>query len=368
MTKTFIKNCWYVAAWSSDLPEGVLYPMSVIGEPIVLYRRDDGGVTVLEDRCCHRFAPMSKGRVEDGRNIRCMYHGMKFDPSGVCIEIPCQDKIPSAARIRTYPVVEQAGWVWVWMGDVEKADPALIPPLLGVTDEEYILRPLTLDYDADYELISDNLMDLSHLAFVHKNTFGAMAAWAKIQPTVRRIPRGVRVSRWLNMVESMAKHESGAPRLADFLPPSGALYTAYDYLAPAAMIMYNTYHPLEAMPADGVSPPAPGTGFAGDASMHFVTPMADRKARYFLAFGMRAANGTVEQAEAMVKLAGLAFQEDRDMIEGQQRIMDTRTSREVVLTSDLGVVQMRSVIRQLIKEEGGQVLSKEFTATEVASE
>jgi len=112
----FLRNCWYVAGWSHHFAADALVARTILGEPIVLYRKRDGGVVALEDRCCHRLAPLSRGRRE-GDDLRCMYHGLKFAPSGKCIEIPQQEIIPSTAVVRSYPSVEQDCWVWLWMGD-----------------------------------------------------------------------------------------------------------------------------------------------------------------------------------------------------------------------------------------------------------
>ena len=111
----FLRNCWYVAGWSHDIAADRLVSRTMLGEPIVLYRKGDGSVTALEDRCCHRLAPLSRGRIE-GDDLRCMYHGLKFAPSGKCVEVPDQDFVPSTAVVRSYPVVEQDCWVWLWMG------------------------------------------------------------------------------------------------------------------------------------------------------------------------------------------------------------------------------------------------------------
>ena len=150
MAKAFIKNCWYAAAWSSEIVNEI-HATTIICEPLIVYRQPDGGVVVMEDRCCHRFAPLSKGRLEDGRNVRCMYHGMVFNSDGACIEIPCQDKIPASAKIRTYPAVERGGWVWVWMGEADKADPDLVPPVVDLDDPDFILKTASLEYEADYQ-------------------------------------------------------------------------------------------------------------------------------------------------------------------------------------------------------------------------
>jgi vanillate O-demethylase monooxygenase subunit len=105
----FLCNCWYVAGWSHDIVAGSLVSRRILGEPIVLYRKADGSVAALEDRCCHRLAPLSRGRIE-GDDLRCMYHGLKFAPSGKCVEVPGQDLIPSTAVVGSYPVIEEDCW------------------------------------------------------------------------------------------------------------------------------------------------------------------------------------------------------------------------------------------------------------------
>ncbi|RJG22067.1 Rieske 2Fe-2S domain-containing protein, partial [Massilia cavernae] len=122
----FLKNCWYVIGWSHEFPAEDLVARTALGEPLVIYRRTDGTPVVFEDRCCHRLAPLSLGQRE-GNDLRCMYHGLKFAPSGRCIEIPGQEKVPASYCVRSYPAVERASWLWVWMGDPEAADESLIP-------------------------------------------------------------------------------------------------------------------------------------------------------------------------------------------------------------------------------------------------
>ena len=127
----FLRNSWYVAAWNHELIDGTKLARTILERPVVIYRGASGKVVALDDRCCHRAAPLSMGRIE-GDDIRCMYHGMKFEPGGKCIQIPGQDKIPPKLGVRSYPVVERYNLIWIWMGDVEKADPNLIvdyPPL-----------------------------------------------------------------------------------------------------------------------------------------------------------------------------------------------------------------------------------------------
>src|SRR6267154_2694354 len=121
----FLRNSWYVAAWNHELIDGKKLARTILERPVVIYRGESGKVVALDDRCCHRAAPLSMGRIE-GDDIRCMYHGMKFDPSGKCIQIPGQDMIPAKLGVRSYPVVERYNLIWIWMGEAEKADPNLI--------------------------------------------------------------------------------------------------------------------------------------------------------------------------------------------------------------------------------------------------
>ena len=127
----FLYNSWYVAAWNHELIDGKKLARTILEKPIVLYRGSSGKVVALDDRCCHRAAPLSMGRIE-GDDIRCMYHGMKFAADGKCIQIPGQDNIPPKLGVRSYPVVERYNLIFIWTGDPEKADPKLIldyPPL-----------------------------------------------------------------------------------------------------------------------------------------------------------------------------------------------------------------------------------------------
>ncbi|MDO8432450.1 MAG: Rieske 2Fe-2S domain-containing protein [Candidatus Binatus sp.] len=117
----FVRNCWYAAGWSRDLAQDRPTALTMLNEPIVIYRKSDGDLAALQDRCCHRFAPLSMGRVE-GDDLRCMYHGLKFAPSGKCVEIPGQMKLPPQARVQQYPIVDRYSLAWIWMGDPTLAE------------------------------------------------------------------------------------------------------------------------------------------------------------------------------------------------------------------------------------------------------
>ena len=117
----FLKNAWYVIAVSEEIKDAPLGRV-VLGEPIVLWRTEEGVPVALEDRCCHRQAPLSVGLVK-GNQIQCGYHGLTFDAEGTCVEVPSQERVPPGAKVRKFPVYENYGWIWIWMGDPSNADP-----------------------------------------------------------------------------------------------------------------------------------------------------------------------------------------------------------------------------------------------------
>ena len=121
----FLRNCWYVAAWDHEVTRMNLLRRVLLDEPVVFYRTEDGRPVALADRCCHRHAPLSRGRLR-GDALECPYHGFTYDPSGACILVPGQANIPPGARVRSYPVVERYNLVFIWTGDPDKADPKLI--------------------------------------------------------------------------------------------------------------------------------------------------------------------------------------------------------------------------------------------------
>lgn len=342
----FVRNCWYVAGWDHELVAGQIISRSIINEVIALYRAENGSVVALEDRCCHRFAPLSRGRLE-GSDLRCMYHGLKFNSAGVCIEIPGQDQIPAKARVKTYPVIEKHSWIWVWMGDPALADPALIPPAVGFDDPKWTLRCGQMDYKANYLLINDNLTDFSHLSYVHANSFGATEEWARTRPKIIRMDRGIRVQRWVSG-NATANREIRSKEAAAL-----DLWQSYDYLVPGILLMYTANFAAGSAAACNYEAPSPDMQPVANENFtsQAITPMSDTTSRYFYSWGPLRGPGSDAQAEAMLKVADLAFTEDRVMIEAQQEVIDRNPGKEVLTSADVGPVQMRGVIERLIKME-----------------
>jgi len=167
----FIRNAWYVAAWVSEIQQAPL-ARTFLGEPVVLFRRASGTVAALEDRCCHRGLPLSLGEVR-GETIVCGYHGISYEGDGKCAAIPGQSHVSARMRIRSYAVVERDELVWIWMGDLEAAQKTPLPPAQWMLDG--FGWATSYDYfsvNSSYVFLHENLVDLSHLTFLHANTFG----------------------------------------------------------------------------------------------------------------------------------------------------------------------------------------------------
>ncbi|MFC6020012.1 Rieske 2Fe-2S domain-containing protein [Plantactinospora solaniradicis] len=166
----FVRDQWYVAAYSREVGRELL-GRTILGEPIVFYRTEQGEAIGLADRCVHRRFPLSESRL-DGDNIVCGYHGFTYDQGGSCVFVPGQQRIPRTARVASYPVVEQDSLVWVWIGDRAKADPTRIPRAPWLADPNYTTVSGMEPLNARYMLLVDNLMDLSHETYLHGGYIG----------------------------------------------------------------------------------------------------------------------------------------------------------------------------------------------------
>lgn len=338
-----VRNAWHVACWAMDLETAKPFAITIANDPLVIFRTDGGKLVALEDRCVHRLAPLSLGRCE-GESLRCMYHGFRFATDGACVEIPGQDSIPSAARVRAYRVEERHSWIWVWLGDPAKADPALIPQAVGFDDPDYILGRGQLDYAANAQLIHDNLCDFTHLAFVHSASFGANEEWARTRPRTTQLPRGMRFERWVRGQSGM--RSAGEPI---------DVWSSYEYHVPGILLMPSASYAAGTADRLGDAPPPPdlpktGVTFTSQA----VTALTDTTSRYFFSWGPHRDHGDEALRDMLMGLAGMAFAEDKTMIEAQQRVIDLDPSRRPMpATFDKGVVLFQRLVERLARDETG---------------
>ncbi len=335
----FIRNCWYVVAWDHEIPADGLFARTVIGEPLLLYRTEGGEVVVLEDRCCHRLAPLSAGRKE-GDCVRCGYHGLKFDASGACVEIPGLASVPPKARVRRYPVAVKNHWVFAWMGDPALADTATLPDNFSCGDPDWHYKPGYLHYDTPWALIADNLLDFSHLSYVHEKTLGGTPAIAQARPTIEKVPRGVRVSR----------HVADVPPPPFYLrmkPFDGNIdrHFIYDFLLPATLLMHSGGRPTGTTASDG--PPSVQLH-----SCQALTPETENSTHYFFMQGVPTAQGGAGLVDNVFASLVQAFNEDRDMITAQARIIAMKPDAPMLpLAMDSALIQFRRIVDEALRAE-----------------
>jgi len=342
----YVRNAWYVAGWSHHLEAEKPMAMTILGERIVIWKSAAGVLHALEDRCVHRLAPLSLGRCE-GERLRCMYHGLLFDPDGKVVEIPGQELIPQKAQVRSYPVVDRHSWLWVWMGDPALADPALIPPAVGLDDPDYILGHGQLDYAAEARLINDNLLDFSHLTFVHAESFGTGPQFAESHARITPLDRGIRYERWVEDSLGSSSRKSEEPMDS---------YMSYDFLLPGVLLMTGGVYPLGTAKALGHGRPdydkaVSGVTFTSQA----VTPMTEKTARYFFSWGPKRGHGDEAHRDFLMSLAARAFDEDKVMIEAQQRVIDMTEEPAIMPTAhDRGVTLFNRLVERLGRQEEGR--------------
>jgi vanillate O-demethylase monooxygenase subunit len=158
-------DCWYVAATTDEVGREPL-GRTLLDRPVVLYRTLDGAVVALSDRCAHRGYPLSRGRVDEDLLV-CGYHGLRYDASGTCVKVPTQANVPYQACVPSYPVQERPPYLWIWLGDPRRAPLAPIPDLPWLTAPEWTALGTTVHVDANFMLLHEHYLDLTHIPEVH---------------------------------------------------------------------------------------------------------------------------------------------------------------------------------------------------------
>ena len=336
----FLKNSWYVAANDHEIGRKPLGRV-LLGEPVVMFRKEDGTLVALEDRCVHRHLPLSMGKLV-GDKLQCHYHGLQYDGAGKCVRIPGQDLIPPTAKVRTYPVVERYHWVWIWMGDPALADPAKIADYHWLDDENWGARSSYLHVKANWQLIVDNLLDLTHLAFVHETTIGNSALVDNASVKVTRTTNGVQVTRWII--------DSPAPptfvKAGGFTAPVDR-WQIIDFQPPAFLRL-----DVGATPTGTGAPEGKRVGGIEMRNLNAITPETESTSHYFWGqcHSWDVKNGKL--SDMLLEQIRLAFHEDVAVFEAQQRNLEViKNPPQLDINADSGVIQARRILDRLHAEE-----------------
>jgi phenylpropionate dioxygenase-like ring-hydroxylating dioxygenase large terminal subunit len=345
----YVRNAWYAAAWSDGLADGQLVPRTIMNEPVVLYRTAAGGLAAIEDRCAHRFAPLSMGKIVGGDRIQCPYHGLEYDSTGACVKNPHGAKnIPPRARVKSYPVVEKHKVIWIWMGDAP-ADAGKVPDF-GVLDnvpELHTTKRDSIVIRANYQLIIDNLLDLSHTSYLHEGILGN-ADTVESEITFEQDGDDVVVGRH-------ATNSTPPGMFTQFWPdhpPRVDKFTKMRWMAPSTLRLFTGICKMGA---------APDTG-TGYHAIHLLTPENERSTHYFFTavrFGVLTSEDKLNRdlQKKVAEMRRFAFEEqDAPVIEAQQRIIESATAPldPVILAIDVGPVRYKRVLGKMLQAESGR--------------
>jgi len=332
-------NVWYVCALSEQI-DRQLRRKVIVDEPILLYRTGAGQVIALRDRCPHRFAPLSRGKLLNDV-VQCGYHGLQFNTDGNCVHNPHGNVIAPNNRVRSFPVVERHGLVWLWPGDPEKASPDVIPDLSYMTAPNLKTVHRYLEANYRHDILVDNLLDLTHTDYLHLGSFASGACERS----------DIKVTETNNEVMTVLS-QFNAPA------PPHMLNSSIDRVDLQYRIRW---HPGQVMtfemataPVGGDLATAPFYRFA-----HIATPASDNKTHYFISFtrGFDLDNLELDRQIADFQVAAIA-REDGSMLEAvhaEMRNGDLHEMRPVMLPTDAGALRVRRIIKQLVEaEEAGR--------------
>jgi phenylpropionate dioxygenase-like ring-hydroxylating dioxygenase large terminal subunit len=336
----FLRNYWYVAAWAEEIGRKPLRRV-LLGEPVVMFRSEAGTPVAFEDRCPHRHLPLSMGKLV-GDELQCHYHGLRFGIDGRCVRIPGQDQIPQKARVRTYPVVERYKWLWIWMGDPAMADPEQITDFHWLDDPNWGVKGSYLHVKANWQLVVDNLLDLTHLAFVHESTIGNSALAEHASVKVARSANNVVVTRWIIDQEPPPtfKKVGGFTENVD-------RWQIIDFAPPAFLRL-----DVGATPTGTGAPEGKRVNGISMRNLNAITPESETTSHYFWA---QAHDFDVKNAETTNKIfeqIETAFLEDVEVFSAQQSNLDLISDpSQIDINADSGVIQARRILARLHEEE-----------------
>lgn len=342
----FLYDAWYCAGWAADLTDQ-LQPIKLLDEPVVLYRKQDGSPVAIGNRCPHRFAPLDMGK-QVGDCIECPYHGLRFDADGQCVHNPHGDgTIPRAAKVKSYPLVERHDALWIWMGEPAKADPAMIPDMSNIVQRSgWAQVHGQLKIQANYQLVIDNLLDLSHVQYLHPYlSFDGPP------------PPGFDVRVGFRQEGDHVFHDNVLTNM-----PTTPLFKALwgDQQVDMGEVRSNMrWSPPSNLLLD-VGMVAPGGSIEDGVCIptaHLITPETEHSTHYFWAQTRnRRIDDEVFSIEMQRGISDVFINEDERMIEACQQMMGTNdlmSLKPVLLPGDSAAIRARRVLAGKIEAERG---------------
>ena len=337
-TRSFPLNQWYVAATSAEVGRTPL-GRTICGEALVMFRRQDGSIAALDDRCPHRLYPLSDGQLV-GDDIECGYHGLRFNGAGTCTHMPAQKTIPARFGTRSYPAAERDGWVYVFMsgsgGDATRADPAAIPAFPENNGPGWAASGALRHVAANWQLVVDNLLDLTHLTFVHKTTLAG--------PGIQENPLSVRVEGDRVTARREMRSVDPAPifRTLRHFPGKIDRFQNLIFMPPCHVVVR-----IEASPAGAVDDP----DLVHHVVLNHLTPESERTTHYFWSICRRMRLDDAAAGQHLFELNRSAFEEDAAVLARQQAMIDRAPPDAALanLEADRAIVEARRIVRRLVE-------------------
>lgn len=341
MAEKYLKNAWYVAAWSDEVGRKLM-ERTLLDESVLLYRKENGEVAAIGNACSHRLAPLHMGKLI-GDVVQCPYHGLRFDGSGACVLNPHGDgMIPPRMKTRCYQAAERHGLIWIWFGDDGKADPTTIPDFSCHQDPQMAFVGGVIEMKANYELITDNLLDLAHSEFVHEGLLPSAGYTASKLETVE-CGTTIYANRWAPSCDAMPAFHMIFEGHREGDPVDHWAYMRWD--APAHMLL-----------DVGITHPGtPRTQGAWIYGTDILTPKDATTTYYFWGITRSYKVDDPAAGELWRQVIKGAFEgQDQVVIEAQQRMLGQRRFEEadpVMFASDVAAQRTRKLLARLIKNQ-----------------
>jgi vanillate O-demethylase monooxygenase subunit len=338
-------NAWYACAYDVEVKKELL-ARTVCKQKLVLYRKLDGSVAILEDACWHRLLPLSKGRL-NGDEVTCGYHGLVYNADGRCTHMPSQETINPSACVRSFPVAEKHRFVWVWPGDPALADVALIPDLHWNDDPAWAGDGKMIRVNCDYRLVLDNLMDLTHETFVHGSSIGQQAV-AEAPFVATHGDRSATVTRWMEGIDA-PPFWAGQIRRASGYEGAVDRWQIIRFEAPATINI-----DVGVAPSGSGAPQGDRSRGVNGYVLNTITPETDHTCLYFWAFARNYCLGDQRLTHELREGVASIFREDELILEAQQQAIDEHPGYSFYnLNIDAGSMWMRKLIAKMIAAETG---------------
>ena len=337
-----VHNAWYIAAWAHEIDEGIV-ARRILGEDVVLFRDGNGKAAALEDRCCHRAVPLSLGKT-CAAGIRCGYHGLAFDGAGKCVDNPGEATNADVFKVRAFKMVERQNMLWIWMGDQARADESQIVDFPYHDLDAWPTHYGRYEFAANYMFMIDNLMDLTHLGYVHGSTIGGDPnAHNEAELETKRTERGAHFIRWM----------MNSPPPPSFVKAAGFKgnldrWSDFEYVAPASVRQWGGG--LDE--GTGARENRDQDGGLSLRILHHATPETDTSFHYFFSVSVEGIPVQSETGKGFFADILEAFLEDKVFIEAQQELATKNPDRPLIVRQhDKAVAYSRQALHQMLAEE-----------------